>query len=249
MRPERISGVDESLPDRHRFAHVRKRRLGIQTTSEGELPPHAEDDGDVHQSHDGRRAPRRGPGSRRGVPCRSRYPRCSRARSDSVGKSLIAGAEAVEAPGATQTPDVQRVPEDHGQDPETVHGGGQEARRRGIREIPGRHRDLGDPEAASRHDLRDDLLIEDEAVGVGAEVHRLQHLTAKRAVPRVVFGKFTARTPRSRAPVRKRFDTYFHQGMPCSRAEPDLSRDPSTTSAWPARIGAMIWGTRRGSYW
>src|SRR6266850_5547019 len=48
--------------------------------------------------------------------------------------------------------------------------------------------------------------------------------------------------------VRKRLARYFHQGMPWASAEPSLSREPRTTSAWPSTIGAMIWGTSRGSY-
>jgi hypothetical protein len=49
--------------------------------------------------------------------------------------------------------------------------------------------------------------------------------------------------------VRKRFEMYFHHGMPCASAEPVLSREPSTTSACPSTIGAMICGTSVGSYW
>src|SRR2546429_6974300 len=48
--------------------------------------------------------------------------------------------------------------------------------------------------------------------------------------------------------VRKRFDTYFHHGMPWASAEPFLSREPRTTSARPCTMGSMICGTRRGSY-
>ena len=50
-------------------------------------------------------------------------------------------------------------------------------------------------------------------------------------------------------PVRKRLEMYFHHGIPCWSAEPFFSREPRTTSASPATIGAMICGTSVGSYW
>ena len=90
---------------------------------------------------------------------------------------------AVLDPFAAQTSLVQREPEEGRENPASVHGGRQEAGRRGLREVPGRHADLGNPEAR-RDDLRDDLLVEHEAVGVRREVHGLQHLSAERAIAR-----------------------------------------------------------------
>src|SRR5712692_2564679 len=66
----------------------------------------------------------------------------------------VAGPEAVEAPGAPQAPRVQRVPEQDGEDPQTVDYGRGKARGRGFGEVAGRYADLGAPEPR-RHHLRD----------------------------------------------------------------------------------------------
>src|SRR5206468_6070140 len=97
----------------------------------------------------------------------------------------VPGAQAVEAPGAPPAPAVERVPEEDGQDSEAVDRRGDESRRRRLREVARRYRDLGDPEPRG-HDLGDDLLVEDEGVGVRPEVHGLEDLAAKRAVAGVV---------------------------------------------------------------
>src|SRR5215813_4276556 len=77
----------------------------------------------------------------------------------------IAGAQAVEAPRAPQPETMEREPEEHRQDLEPIDGRRREARRRSLREVARGHRNLAD--AKTRRDrLTDDLLVEDEAVGV-----------------------------------------------------------------------------------
>jgi len=49
--------------------------------------------------------------------------------------------------------------------------------------------------------------------------------------------------------VRNRFETYFHQGIPCFIGLEPSSREPSTTSAFPFWMGSMMLGNSVGSYW
>ena len=74
------------------------------------------------------------------------------------------------------------------QDAQPIDGRRREARRRRFGEVARRDRDLLDAEAAG-HDLRDDLLIEHEAVRVQREVDALQHLPAEGTVAGVELGE------------------------------------------------------------
>src|SRR5438105_1260470 len=103
-------------------------------------------------------------------------------------QARVTGGQAVEAARAPQPPLVDEIPEHDREDPQAVDARGDERRRGGLGKVARGHRDLRDAKAG-RHDLRDDLLVEDETVGVRAEVDGLQHLTTERAVAGVVFGQ------------------------------------------------------------
>ena len=83
---------------------------------------------------------------------------------------------------------MQAVAGQEHQDAQPVDGRRREARRRRLREIARRHRDLRDAEAAG-DDLRDDLLVEHEAVRVQREVDALEHLPAEGTVAGVELGE------------------------------------------------------------
>src|SRR5919109_4987881 len=72
---------------------------------------------------------------------------------------------------------------------EPVHDAAPEPDGARLLEIPGGHRDLADPIAhPSRHDLRDELLVEDEVVTVGVVRDRLEEPPAVSTQPGVVLG-------------------------------------------------------------
>jgi len=147
-------------------------------------------------------------------------------------------------PGAAQR--FQHDAKEHREDPEPVDRGGENPADDASAKYRRRHRDLSDP-VPGRHHLPDDLLVEDEAVGVGDEVHRLQDLPAECAIAGVIL-----RQRESEGAVLETVSTGWRGTS--TRASPGqrraaLEREPRTTSARPPTTGSMICGTSRGSYW
>ena len=90
--------------------------------------------------------------------------------------------------------------------------------------------------AAGRHDLGDQVLVEDEVVRVALVRDRLEQAPRVGPEARVVLRQAQPEGRRSRAPVRNRLETNFQLGMPPASGSP-RNRLPSIRSASPARIG------------
>src|SRR5262249_39981777 len=102
-------------------------------------------------------------------------------------QTRVARAQTVEPARAPEAPLVEQIPEDDGEDPQTIDGGGGERRRGGLGEVARGHGDLGDAESRRDH-LRDDLLVEDETVAIGSEVDRFENVAVEGAIAGVVLG-------------------------------------------------------------
>src|SRR5512138_3067472 len=83
---------------------------------------------------------------------------------------------------------VERVAEDDPEDVEAVHRAGDHARAGGVREVADRYADLRDPHPG-RDELRHDLLVEHEVVGVGEEADALETRAIVRPVAGVELGE------------------------------------------------------------
>src|ERR1017187_4648773 len=103
----------------------------------------------------------------------------------------VAPLQALETPLADDAGPVQQVPREQPQNRDAVDRALDERRRRGLFEIPGGHRHLGDPHL-DVDQLRHDFLVEDELVGVHRQVHGFQRLAVESPVAGMVFGKFEA---------------------------------------------------------
>src|SRR3989442_172503 len=123
-------------------------------------------------------------------------------------EARVAATEGAKEAGRQEPARVEDVAREQDEDGEHVRDRRPEARRRRLGKIARRDRDLGVPEARG-HDLRDDLLVEDEAVGVQDEVHALEHLAAKRAVSGVEL-----REPEAERPVLERREEAVRDVLP-----------------------------------
>src|SRR5215468_7965199 len=108
-----------------------------------------------------------------------------------AGETTVPPAQVLKLPYFENARTIQHIAQQEKQDLESVNralykaGGGR------FWKIAGRNSNLGKTKLR-RDNLRDDLLIEDEAIGIHAEIHSLQNFATKSPVTRVIFGMIQA---------------------------------------------------------
>ena len=95
-----------------------------------------------------------------------------------IGGRMVAPIQTLKLPAAVHARLVRHVLRQQPEDSQTIDGALQETRRRRFFEIAHRHGDFVNPQLRS-HGLRNNFLIENKAIGIHFEIHRLQAPTGE----------------------------------------------------------------------